>query len=65
MYDVDFWLVIRCLLFLIVICGLWLGLYLVYSAYKKTLEKAAYLVGIIFISVSAFILLALTTDIFH
>ena len=65
MYDVDFWLVIRCLLFLIVICGLWFGLYLIHRAYRKTLERAAYAVGTFFILVSGFILLALTTDVFY
>jgi uncharacterized membrane protein len=65
MYDVDLWLVIRCLLFLISICGVWLGFYLVVRAYRKTLERAAYLVGIVFISAGGFILLVLTTDIFY
>jgi len=65
MYDVDLWLITRCILFLISICGFWFGLYLVIRAYKKTLEKAAYLVGIIFVLASGFILLILTTDIFY
>lgn len=65
MYDVDFWLVIRCLLFLLTICGFWFGLYLVHRAYKKTLEKAAYIIGFIFILASGFIMIALTTDVFY
>jgi len=65
MYDFDLGLVVRSLLFLITVCGFWFGLYLIVRAYKKTLEKAAYLIGIVFTLASGLILLVLTTDIFY
>lgn len=64
MFDIDLWLVIRCLIFLIATAGFYFGSYLVIRAYRKTLEKTAYLVGFVFIVTSAFILLVMTVPIF-
>jgi len=64
MYDLDFSILLRCLLFLVSVCGFWFGLYLVVRAYKKTLERTAYLIGFTFILTSGILLLVMTTDIF-
>jgi uncharacterized membrane protein len=65
MPDMDISILVRCLLFLIAVCGFWFGLYLVIRAYKKTIERVAYLLGFTFILASGIILLVMTTDIFY
>lgn len=57
MDNFDFTLLIRFFLLLMLISGFWFGLYLILRAYKKTLEKGAYFIGLIFASISALLLL--------